>query len=106
MDRIVRARIFQRPKTATQSGQAGAGVWVLDYEPAEREVNDPMMGWWGSGHMQGQVRLRFDTREAAVAYAEANGVKYEVEAPPATRPVKPKAYADNFRYGRAENWTH
>jgi hypothetical protein len=22
------------------------------------------------------------------------------------RRVRPKAYADNFRYGRMENWTH
>lgn len=103
---MVRARIFQRPKTATQSGTAGAGNWVLDWHSQEREVNDPLTGWWGSHNTQGQVRLRFDTREDAVAYAEANGLAYDVEVPPATRPIKPKAYADNFRYGRAENWTH
>jgi hypothetical protein len=22
------------------------------------------------------------------------------------KPIKPKVYADNFRYGRAENWSH
>ena len=102
----MRARIYQRPKTATQSGTTGAGNWVLDWQSDERETNDPMMGWWGSDNTQGQVRLRFDTREAAVAYAEANGYTYEVEVPPAKRPMKPKAYAENFRYGRAENWTH
>ena len=102
----MRARIFQRPKTATQSGRAGAGNWVLDYQPDEREKNDPLMGWWGSGNMQGQVKLRFDTQEAAIAYAEKNGIPYDLEIPPATRAVKPKAYADNFRYGRTENWTH
>ena len=102
----MRARIFQRPKTATQSGLAGAGNWVLDYQPAEREINDPLMGWWGSTDTQGQVRLRFDTMEAAVAYADANEIPYEVEPAPAVRAVKPKVYADNFRYGRTDNWTH
>ena len=102
-----RARIFMRPKTATQSGTAGAGLWVLDWQSDERQVNDPMMGWWGSHNTQGQVRLAFDTREAAVAYAEANGVAYDVEVPPAPgKAIKPKVYADNFRYGRGENWTH
>ena len=102
----MRARIFKRPKTATQSGTAGAGFWVLDWQSEHREVNDPLMGWWGSGNTQGQVRLRFDTREEAVAYAEANGIAYELEAPPPEKPIRPKVYADNFRYGRAENWTH
>ena len=102
----MRARIFQRPKTATQSGHAGAGNWVLEYQPTEREMNDPLMGWWGSSDTLGQVRLRFDTSADAVAFAEKKGVAYDLEVPPATRPIEPKAYADNFRYGRAENWTH
>ena len=88
----MRARIFQRPKTPTQSGHAGAGNWVLEYQPTEREKNDPLMGWWGSSDTLGQVRQK--------------GVAYDLEVPPASRPIKPKAYADNFRYGRAENWTH
>ena len=51
------------------------------------------------------MRLHFDSREEAVAYAEANGLAYEVEEP---KPVvfRPKSYAENFRYGRMENWTH
>ena len=102
----MRARIFQRPKTATQSGTAGTGEWVLDYQTRHREVNEPLMGWWGSGDTQGQVRLQFDTCEQAVAYAQKNGIDYQVEHPPAKRAIKPKAYADNFRYGRVENWTH
>ena len=102
----MRARVFRRPKTATQSGQAKAGDWVFEYQPEERERNDPLMGWWGSSDTRGQVRLFFDTQEQAVAYAEANGVPFDLEAPPETKPIKPKAYADNFRYGRSENWTH
>ncbi len=101
-----RARIFLRPKTAMQSGTAGTGNWVLQWEPDQRERNDPMMGWWGSGDTNGQVRLRFDTREAAVAFAEGQGIPYDVEIPPRPRTLKPRAYADNFRYGRVENWTH
>ena len=102
----MRARIFQRPKTATQSGHAGAGNWVLEYQPTEREKNDPLMGWWGSRDTEGQVRLRFDTQEEAEAFAKARGVGYDLEVPPATKPMKPKAYADNFKYNRVENWTH
>ena len=102
----MRVRIFQRPKTAMQSGVAGTENWVLEFAPTLPEVNDPLMGWWGRGDTRGQVKLRFDTREQAVAYAEANGFAYDVEIPPAPVKHKPKVYADNFRFGRSENWTH
>ena len=71
----MRARIFQRPKTATQSGRAGSDDWVLDYGSNQREKNDPLMGWWGGTNTQNQVRLAFDSKEAAVAYARGNGLE-------------------------------
>ncbi|WP_198373200.1 ETC complex I subunit [Roseomonas rosulenta] len=100
------ARIFQPPKSAMQSGRAKAQGWILVFEPAEAKALDPLTGWYGSGDMLGQVRLSFDTREQAVAYAQAQGIAYEVEAPPARGAMKPKVYAENFRFGRAENWSH
>ena len=102
----MRARIFQRPKAATQSGTAGTENWVLVFQPSDRERNDPLMGWWGSNDTLNQVQLRFDTPGEAIAYAGQHGIPYDLETPPATRPIKPKVYADNFRYCRAENWTH
>ena len=100
-----RARIFEQPKSAMQSGLAGTSEWVLQYEPADQRRPDPLMGWISSGDTRAQVRLRFDTREEAVAYAEQEGIAYEV-ALPQHRRIRPKAYADNFRFGRIENWTH
>lgn len=102
----MRVRIFQRPKTAMQSGQAGAGLWVLEFAFNRPEVNDPLMGWWGRGDTHDQVRLRFGSREEAVAYADKNGYGYDIEIPPVPATRKPKVYADNFRFGRSENWTH
>uniref|UniRef100_UPI003F71BEA0 NADH dehydrogenase ubiquinone Fe-S protein 4 n=1 Tax=Elioraea sp. TaxID=2185103 RepID=UPI003F71BEA0 len=67
----MRARISRPPKTAMQSGWAKTQDWVLEYVANEKRVADPLMGWIGSGDtMSSQVRLRFPTREAAVAYAE------------------------------------
>ena len=99
------ARIYVPPKSAMQSGRGKTHGWVLEFEPAERKRIDPLMGWSGSGDTRGQVRLHFDTREQAIAYAEANGIAYAVEEPTPHR-IKPKSYAENFRFGRAENWTH
>jgi hypothetical protein len=99
------ARIYRHTQTAMQAGRAGAEDWVLEWEPASRQVADPLMGWIGQGDTQAQVRLRFPSREAALAYAERHGLSAQVELP-SIRRVRPKAYADNFRVSRSENWTH
>ena len=101
------ARIYSPPKSAMQSGRARAQAWVLEYEPAERKRIDPLTGWFGSGDTRGQLKLHFDTKEQAVAYAEANGIPYEVEpARPGRAAIRPKSYADNFRWNRTDNWSH
>ena len=101
----MRARIYQRPKSAMQSGWHGTHEWVLEFEPAEPRKPDPLMGWIGSADTLGQVMLFFSTKEEAVGYAEGRMIPYDLEIQPQRR-IKPKAYADNFRYGRMENWTH
>jgi len=101
----MRARIYQPPKSAMQSGRAGTDEWVLEFEPNAPRYPDPLMGWIGSTDTLAQVRLQFTTREEAVGYAEARAISYVVELPQ-TRHVKPKAYAENFAYGRREMWTH
>jgi hypothetical protein len=98
-------RIYMPPRNAMQSGRGRTHEWVLEFAPGEKQRLDPLMGWSGSGDTNGQVRLRFPTREEAVAYAEARGLHYEVEEPKPIR-IKAKVYADNFRFGRSENWTH
>ena len=38
------------------------------------------MGWTGSSDMKAdQLRLKFETREAAIDYAERHGIAYRVE---------------------------
>ena len=99
------ARIYVPPRNAMQSGRGRTQDWVLEFAPGEKQCVDPLMGWSGSGDTPGQVRLRFATREEAVAYAEANALRYEIEEPKPVR-IKAKVYADNFRFGRTDNWTH
>ena len=101
----MRARIFKQPKTSMQSGVAGTEHWVLEWAPQERREPDAMMGWFGSADTQAQVKLRFDSREDAVAYAQRQGAAFEVEIDP-PRVHRPKLYADNFRFDRVEGWTH
>jgi ETC complex I subunit conserved region len=99
------ARIFRPSKTAMQSGRAKASDWVLEFEPAAARRPDPLMGWTETTDTRGQVRLTFDTKEAAVGYAEAHGIAFQLTDPkPAKRILK--AYADNFAFGRKVPWTH
>jgi len=99
------ARIYIPARTAMQSGKANTREWVLEFEPSSALVSDPLMGWTVSTDMNGQVRMMFDTREEAVAYAQRHGIPFEVLAPKAhTRIVR--AYADNFAFTRREPWTH
>ncbi len=99
------ARIFSPAKTAMQSGTAKTGNWVLEFEPEKRRTIDPLMGYTSSGDMKSQIKLIFETREEAVAYAEKNGIAYRVEHPkePKRRQI---SYAENFRYDRRTPWTH
>ncbi len=100
-----RARIYQQPKTAMQSGRAGTQEWLLAFEPDAPQLPDPLMGWSGGGDIETQVRLRFESREEAEAFARQRGIGCEVELSRPQR-VVPKSYSDNFRFGRIENWTH
>ncbi|MCB2084287.1 MAG: ETC complex I subunit [Sphingomonadaceae bacterium] len=90
------ARIYQRPKSAMQSGKARTDDWVLEFEQSEARRADPLMGWTGSGDTQVQVVLNFPSKDAAKAYAEKYGIVARVHATPA-KTLKLQAYADNFR---------
>jgi hypothetical protein len=98
------ARIYLPARSAAQSGQ-GKDRWRLEFEPETARQIDPLMGWTSSGDMRAQVKLNFDTKEEAIAYATRNGIPYRVEEPkPAARKVI--SYSDNFKYNRLAPWSH
>lgn len=90
------AIIYRPAKTAMQSGKGNTKVWLLEFEQQEgaRTVDD-LMGWTGSSDMNQELKLKFTTQGAAVAYAEKDGIEYRL-----IQPQKPKriikSYADNF----------
>ncbi len=55
------AKIYRPAKTAMQSGKAKTHLWVLEFDQAAPRVIDPLMGYTGSGDMQQQVKLSFET---------------------------------------------
>lgn len=103
----MRARIYQPAKTAMQSGTAKTKGWLLEFvQTTAREV-DPLMGWTSSDDTQTQVRLRFESCEAAEDYAKANGIEYDVTAPKLRKPlIRARGYGENFATDRKGAWTH
>jgi hypothetical protein len=98
------ARIYKPAKSAMQSGQA-TREWVLDYAPDTPREIEPLMGWTSGSDTRAQIRMRFDTLGEAVAYATRNGIPFRIEEARESE-LKPKSYADNFKFGRLDRWTH
>jgi hypothetical protein len=104
-DAMPTARIYKPAKTAMQSGTAKTKSWVLDFEETAPKEVEPLMGWTSSADTRQQVRLRFASKEEAIAYCEHHGIAYRVFDPkqPKRRVI---AYADNFAFSRRTPWTH
>jgi hypothetical protein len=99
------ARIYKPSKSATQSGMALTKQWLLVFEQDKPREIEPLMGWTSSADTRQQLRLWFDTKEEAIAYAEREGIAFRVEKP---HEVKRRAmsYSDNFKFNRVGSWTH
>lgn len=103
----MRARIYQPSKTAMSSGTAKTKGWVLEFAPASARSVDPLMGWTSSDDMNSQVRLSFDTRKAAEAYAASKGIDVTVQTPKTRKPnIRARGYGENFATDRRGSWTH
>lgn len=103
----MRARIYKPARTAMSSGTAKTHDWVLEYAPDTARAVDPLMGWTSSSDTQAQVRMRFESKEAAVAYAAAHGIDAAVTEPKERKPnLRPGGYGENFATARRGAWTH
>lgn len=103
----MRARIYQPARNAMQSGTAKSKGWVLEFDRSEARNIDPLMGWTGSGDTQAQVRLNFDTQEAAETFARRHGIDAKVARPHKRKPViRQRGYGENFATDRRGAWTH
>ena len=90
------ARISEQERKTTQSGKANAGKWLLEFERQQPLRPDPLTGWNGSGDTGPQVRLFFQTKDAAIAYCKKHDLKHHLVIAPPVR-LKLQTYADNFR---------
>lgn len=103
----MRARIYQPARNAMQSGTAKTRHWILEFAPGSAREVDPLMGWTSTTDTQSQVRLRFETREEAEAYATQHGIAFTLVEPKPRKPnIRPRGYGENFATDRRGPWTH
>ena len=103
----MRARIYKPTRTAMSSGTAKTRDWVLEYVADSAREVDPLMGWTSSTDTQAQVRLTFESREAALDYARDHGIEAVVQEPQRRKPnIRPGGYGENFATNRRGVWTH
>ena len=103
----MRARIYKPTRTAMSSGTAKTRDWVLEYVADSAREVDPLMGWTSSTDTQAQVRLTFESREAALDYAGDHGIEAVVQEPQRRKPnIRPGGYGENFATNRRGVWTH
>ncbi|EAQ23143.1 MULTISPECIES: ETC complex I subunit [unclassified Roseovarius] len=101
------ARIYKPARNAMQSGTAKTRHWVLEFVSETAREVDPLMGWTSNADTQAQVRLRFESKEAALQYAKDQGIDAVVQEPHARKPnIRPGGYGDNFATSRRQVWTH
>eukprot|EP00794_Sanderia_malayensis_P009878 gene9878-10888_t len=93
-----KVRIAVPARNAMQSGTYNTRNWTLSFDNQERWEN-PLMGWSSTSDPVSNLELNFNTREAAVAYAETQGWTYEIEEP-VVKKVNVKNYGDNFSWNK------
>lgn len=72
------AVIYRPARSAMTSGKANTRHWKLRFERRTPPFIEPLMGWTGGDDPLTQVELAFPTREAAVGYAERQGLTFIV----------------------------
>jgi hypothetical protein len=90
------ARIYEKIPNNMQRGRANSSGWLLEHNVPYACRADPLTGWQGSGDTRGQVTIAFPSREAAVQFAEREGLEYYVIPSPPAKRIKLQSYASNF----------
>ncbi|WP_345972332.1 NADH dehydrogenase ubiquinone Fe-S protein 4 [Methylorubrum rhodesianum] len=88
----------RRKRPVGTAGRARENDWIFSFERRTTPEIDELMGWTGGDDtLATEVRLTFASRAEAIAYAERQGLDYDVEAEPERVPqasfVTPRFWA-------------
>jgi len=99
------AIIRQPAPDALQSGGHRYEKWVLEFPRDHKITVDPLTGNTGTADMMQEVKLDFDTKDDAIAYAKTNGIAFQLLERKQHNP-KGRSYGENFAFDRKFPWTH
>jgi len=91
--------IYKPTRNSMQSGSYQTRNWKIEFDSQERWEN-PLMGWASSADALQAIdyHLRFDSLQAATAFATRNGWDYEIREAKTGKPTINRKYADNFKF--------
>jgi len=89
--------ISQRMNKSMQSADSFSHQWQITWKN-EARWTDPLMGYTSSADPMSHMKLKFDTREEAIAFAEKSGWTFETLAANSkgSVPAGTYNYAQNF----------
>jgi hypothetical protein len=90
-------RIYKEKKSATQSSAPG-GKWILEVVPSlSHSFIDNTMDWNATKDTHKQIKLKFDSYQSAIDYAESQGMEVIDHGVNSTSDKKiKKNYLNNF----------
>ena len=87
--------IFKPAKSAMQSGVLNR-KWRIRFGTDETKYKYHLMGWNGSGDMNQELKLSFETKDQAIAFAKEKNWEYSI-VEPEVKKVRKKSYSENFQ---------
>ena len=63
-------KIYKPSKTAMQSGRGNTKKWIAEYKSEISTSKDFLMNWISSADTKSQIKVFFNTKEQAIAWAK------------------------------------
>lgn len=97
MSITMKAIIYQQSKNVMQSGRGKVDDWVLEYDETINRGPEAINGWTSADSTTGQVQMKFESLDQAVAFADKNALDYRIKHKKSRR-VRPRNFMDNYKY--------
>ncbi len=91
----MKVRIFTANMGTSSYGKADEKWFLQTVDGQNIRHTEPLMGWTSVDGADQQLKLRFDSKDLAVKYAEDKGYEYSVQEE-VRKKIPKKSYAENF----------
>lgn len=71
-------------------------IWHIVYQASSKAFIDPTMHWTAQKDTCQEVILKFNSKQAAIAYAKAQKLRYIVQKDPPLAPMHTHSYTEHL----------